>query len=298
VRGALRVYQAGSWGARALPGPAATALGAILGPTLAALLPERRRMVERHQRRAHDGELSGRRLKRAVNHAFNSYARYWIESFRLPGLSPAKLEAGMSYEGIHHLDEALAGGKGAILALPHLGGWDWGGAWMGSVGYPMTVVVEPLEPPEVFEWFAAFRRSLGLTIVPLGHAAGPAVLRALGANHPVGLLCDRDLQGAGVPVEFFGEQTTMPAGPVTLALRTGAPLLPTAVYFEGSQGHRGVIRPPIPLDRQGRLRDDVARGTQQLAGALEGLIRAAPDQWHLMQPNWPSDTPPPEGSTS
>jgi KDO2-lipid IV(A) lauroyltransferase len=247
-------------------------------------------MVERHQRRAHAGELGEADLKRAVHGAFNSYARYWIESFRLPGLSPAKLEAGMSYEGMNHLDEALAGGKGAIMALPHLGGWDWGGAWMGSVGYPMTVVVEPLEPPEVFEWFADFRRSLGLTIVPLGHDAGPAVLRALGANQPVGLLCDRDLHGDGVPVEFFGEQTTLPAGPVTIALRTGAPLLPTAVYFEGSEGHRGVIRPPLPLVRQGRLRADVAIGTQQLAGALEELIRAAPEQWHLMQPNWPSDT--------
>ena len=103
-------------------------------------------------------------------------------------------------------------------------------------------------------------------------------------------LCDRDLHGDGVPVEFFGEETTLPAGPVTLALRTGAPLLPTAVYFQGSEGHLGVIRPPLALERQGRLRADVARGTQQLAGALEELIRAAPEQWHLMQPNWPSDS--------
>jgi KDO2-lipid IV(A) lauroyltransferase len=60
------------------------------------------------------------------------------------------------------------------------------------------------------------------------------------------------------------------------------------VYFEGS-GHHGVVRPPIPTDRRGSLRDDVARITQALAHDFEALIRRAPEQWHLMQPNWPSD---------
>ena len=73
-----------------------------------------------------------------------------------------------------------------------------------------------------------------------------------------------------------------------LALRTGAPLLPTAIYDRG-RTHHGVVRPPIPVARQGSFRADVARITQALAAELEVLIRAAPEQWHLMQPNWPSD---------
>jgi KDO2-lipid IV(A) lauroyltransferase len=153
----------------------------------------------------------------------------------------------------------------------------------------MTVVVEPLEPAEVFEWFAEFRRSLGMTIVPLGPNAGSAVLKALRANQLVGLLCDRDIGGGGVDVDFFGERTTLPAGPATLALRTGAPLLPTAVYFDDHGRHRGVVRPAIDLTRQGSLREDVARITQLVAHELEVLIRAAPEQWHVFQPNWPSD---------
>jgi KDO2-lipid IV(A) lauroyltransferase len=103
------------------------------------------------------------------------------------------------------------------------------------------------------------------------------------------LLCDRDLTGDGIEVEFFGERTTLPAGPATLALRTGAALLPTAVYFRPRGGHHAVVLPPIPTQREGRLRDDVARATQDLAHRFEELIRAAPEQWHLMQPNWPSD---------
>ena len=100
-------------------------------------------------------------------------------------------------------------------------------------------------------------------------------------------MCDRDITGKGIPVDFFGSPTTLPAGPATLALRTGAALLPTAVYFEDNGQHRGVVRPPIPTGRSGKLRDDVTVATQRLANELEHLISVAPEQWHVFQPNWP-----------
>jgi phosphatidylinositol dimannoside acyltransferase len=286
----FNAYRAGSTLARALPGPVALLgsrwIGAVLGPTMRT----RRAMVERHLRRVHGPGLRGLALQRAVQQTFDSYARYWVESFRLPDLGPDELDAGMTvYEGYEHIEAAIAGGHGAILCLPHLGGWDFGGAWLANRGYPITVVVEPLQPPELLEWFADLRRSLGLTVVPLGPAVGPVVIKALARNEVVALLCDRDLTGVGPEVRFFGERTRLPAGPATLGLRTGAPMLPTAVYFDGDRGHRGVVRPPIPAERQGRLRDDVARVTQALARELETLIRAEPSQWHLLQPNWPSD---------
>ena len=112
---------------------------------------------------------------------------------------------------------------------------------------------------------------------------------ALAANHVVCLLCDRDLTRTGTPVTFFGEGTTLPSGPAVLALRTGAPLLPAAVYFRGRGDHLGIIRPTIDTTRTGRLRHDVGRVTADLAAELESLIRRAPMQWHLFQPNWPSD---------
>jgi KDO2-lipid IV(A) lauroyltransferase len=141
----------------------------------------------------------------------------------------------------------------------------------------------------LFEFFVEFRRELGMNIVPLGPDAGSEILKALNSNHVVCLLADRDIIGDGVELEFFGETTTIPAGPATLALRTGAALIPCAVYFEGRTGHHAVVEPPLKVVREGRLRDDVRRVTIDLAGRLEGLIRQAPEQWHLQQPNWPSD---------
>src|SRR4029079_10197843 len=176
-----------------------------------------------------------------------------------------------------------------ILALPHLGGWEWAAAWMAAQGHRMLAVVEPLQPPELLDWFARQREAIGLEVVPIGPDVSRVVLRALRDNRIVCLLSDRDLTGDGVEVEFFGERTTLPAGPATLALRTGAALLPVAVYFGPGRTHHGVLRPAIPTERQGGLRDDIARLTQLLAHEFEFLIRAAPAQWHLLQPNWPSD---------
>jgi lauroyl/myristoyl acyltransferase len=275
-------YRGASAVARGLPEPVAERVAAVAGRVAAQALPGRRTMVERHLRRTTGAPRDARPV-------FASYARYWLESFRLPDLSPAELDARMRTEGLEHLDTALADGNGVIMALPHLGGWDFGGAWFGSQGYKATVVVEPLEPPELFDWFARFRERFGLTVVPLGPEAGTAVLRILKAGGIAGLVCDRDILGTGVEVEFFGERTTLPSGPATLALRTGAAILPTAVYFEGRHGHLGVVRPPLDCTRTGSFRDDVARITQALACELEDFIRQAPEQWHLLQPNWPSD---------
>lgn len=286
---ALRAFRVGSTLARALPRSASEAVAVGLGAAAVPLLGERRAQVERNLRRVHGADLRGARLWRGVQQTIASYGRYWVESFRLPGTSPAALDAGIVVEGWDHVTDALDKGNGVILALPHLGGWEWAGFWVAEVKQqPITVVVEALEPADVYDWFVELREALGMHVVPLGPEVASRVLAALRDNHIVCLLSDRDIGGNGVEVDFFGERTTLPAGPATLALRTGAPVLPSAVYFEGPR-HRAIVRPPLDLTRTGRLRDDVARVTQDLAAELETLIRRAPEQWHLLQPNWPSD---------
>jgi KDO2-lipid IV(A) lauroyltransferase len=143
-----------------------------------------------------------------------------------------------------------------------------------------------LEPPELFAWFRSKRESIGIEIEPLDDRAGMVLLSTLRAGGVVGLLCDRDLQQNGIPVEFFGETVTMPAGPATLAMRTGATLVAAACYTGPGDGHHAVVSPPIDCSRQGKLRDDVARTTQLVARELEWLIRRAPEQWHVLQPRF------------
>ncbi len=233
-----------------------------------------------------------------VDEAFASYARYWAESLRLPGLTVAEVSAGITYEGFCHLEASETAGRGTILALPHLGGWEWAGTHLALTGHQVSVVVERLEPADLFDWFVGFRERLGMHVIPAGQDAASRSNAALTANHLLCLLSDRLLPGtSGVEVEFFGERTSLPAGPAMLALRTGAALLPAAVYFEArTDGHKGVVLPPIDTSRTGRMREDVQRVTQDMAAAFEELIRRAPTQWHLLQPNWPSDHLSPDGA--
>lgn len=262
----------------------------VAGTAAIPLAGDRRVQVERNLRRVHGADFGGIAMQTAVVETFVSYARYYVESFRLPGTRPEVLDAGLHFDGWEELRAARdAGGKGVIVAMPHLGPWEWAGFWAATVmEVPVTVVVEALDPPDLYEWFKELRESFGLHVVPLDSHVSTAVLAALRQNHLLVLLSDRHVSGSGAEVEFFGERTTLPAGPATLALRTGAKLFPTAVYHEGG-GRHGIIRPALDTTRRGKLRDDVARVTQSLAVELEWLIRRAPEQWHLLQPNWPSD---------
>ena len=81
-----------------------------------------------------------------------------MESFRLPTL-PARTVARGFRTGASVTSRVAAAGKGTVLALPHLGGWEWAGRWMVDQGYELTVVVEPVEPPELFEWFVELREA-------------------------------------------------------------------------------------------------------------------------------------------
>ena len=281
-------YRGASAVARLLPGRVVDVGAPGLADLMARRPSERRAMVERHQRRV-DPSLTGTDLDERVREVYRSYGRYYGESFRLPTISPAELDARMSYEGYEHILQARENGFGPLVVMPHLGSWEWSAYWLTRVEQtPVTAVVERIEPPALFDWFVDYRESIGMEIVPLGPDAGRSVVHAVKQRHAIALLCDRDIGRSGVEVSFFGETTTLPSGPAVLALRTGAPLLPTAIYDRG-RTHHGVVRPPIPVAREGSFRADVARITQALAAELEVLIRAAPEQWHLMQPNWPSD---------
>jgi KDO2-lipid IV(A) lauroyltransferase len=284
-RAVTAAYRGSARVAAHVPPRPAAALGAGLGRVVAVVSPARRRLVARHQARA-----TGRPpTRRELANCFASYGRYWVETFQLPSWTRADLDGRFRADGMEHLAAATAGGRGAIFALPHLGSWEVAGRWVSGQGYRLTVVVEPLEPPELFAWFIGLRRAMGLEVVPLGPDVPARARDALADGRVLCLVADRDLTGTGVEVEFLGERTRLPAGPALMALRHDVEILPVGTYTEPRGRHHSVIHPAIDRARRGRLADDVARITQDLARAFEDIIRREPSQWHLQQPNWPSD---------
>jgi KDO2-lipid IV(A) lauroyltransferase len=217
-----------------------------------------------------------------------SYARYWREAFRLPTMNQAALAERLDrvFIGAEKFDAALAGGRGAVMALPHSGNWDMAGVWLAQKYGTFTTVAERLKPESLYDRFIAYRESLGFEVLPLTGGERPpmeVLAERLEANRFVCLMADRDLTRSGVQVDFFGEPTRLPAGPARLALETGAPLHPAHVYYDGDDC---VVQIDDALDTSS---GDVGVITQALADRFAVNIAAHPQDWHMLQPQWLAD---------
>lgn len=271
-----------------LPEPVMRRGGEALGAAGARLAGNRAALVRRHLTRVL-GDVPD--LDRRVRKMFMSYGRYWAEVFWVRPRRKAAILAHAQVLGHEHLRAAQARGKGIILALPHLGNWEAAGAKAEEIGIPVLAVAEALPNQRLVDWFLDVRKQLGIdvAIAGRGRRVSEQLLRTLKSGGTIALLSDRDLTGRGIEVEFFGERTTIPSGPVTLADRTGAALLPVGCYFNEGRGHSFEVFPAVAMPEVDDKGARIAEAAQEFAHVMEDVIRKAPEQWHLFQPNWPSD---------
>jgi KDO2-lipid IV(A) lauroyltransferase len=215
-----------------------------------------------------------------------SYARYWLEVFLLPVIGRDRILADMRATGEEETAFAhLAAGRGVIFALPHMGNWEHAGAWIVARGADsLTTVAERLRPESVYDKFVAFRESLGMEVLPATGGIGRfgVLAQRLRAGRLVCLLADRDVTGAGIEVEFFGEKARMMGGPAALAVQTGAALMPVTLWYEGECWGAHIYE-EIQVPGEGSRQEKIAAMTQQLATVFEGGIRAHPEDWHMLQ---------------
>lgn len=225
-----------------------------------------------------------------IRDSFRSYARYWREAFRLPSMDREAVAAEMdrTISGVENIDEALALGRGVVVALPHAANWDLGGTWLARRYGGFATVAERLKPEKLYQRFLDFREGLGFTIFP--HQGGPvppleALEDYLSGNGIVCLPGERDLRRTGVPVTFFGARTRMPAGAAKLAVETGAPLLVAEFWYPDEDTMRVRISPPIDVS------GGVESGVQAMADKFAEGIARHPADWHMLQPLWLEDLP-------
>lgn len=223
-----------------------------------------------------------------IKAAVKSYARYWREAFRLPSMNlPAVADRlDKVFIGAEYFAEAHRAGRGAVMALPHSGNWDMAGVWLAQNYGRFATVAERLKPESLYDRFIEFRESLGFEVLPATGGDRPpmeVLAERLRDNVFVCLMADRDLSRSGVPVQFFGEPTRLPAGPAKLAIETGAPLHPAHVYYDGKDC---VVRIDPALDTSS---GDIGVITQALADRFAINIAAHPQDWHMLQPLWLAD---------
>ncbi|MQY28949.1 Phosphatidylinositol mannoside acyltransferase [Nocardia sp. RB56] len=227
-----------------------------------------------------------------ITASMRSYARYWREAFRLPSMDHAAITAPdrmPPVQNIERLDVALAAGRGGIFVLPHSGNWDMAGLWLVQHYGTFSTVAERLRPESLFRRFVSYRESLGFEVFPLTGGEQPPfaqLAERLRANQVICLLGERDLTGKGVPVNFFGERTWMPAGAAKLAVDTGAALLPVHAWFTEVDDREGWA---VKVDPEVDVSGGIEAATQTLADRFAANIAEHPADWHMLQPLWESD---------
>ncbi|MFJ5231573.1 phosphatidylinositol mannoside acyltransferase [Kitasatospora sp. NPDC088391] len=287
-------YAAGWAGLKHLPEPVARGLFQALADQAWRRRGKGVRQLEANLARVHP-DADAARLRELSRAGMRSYLRYWMESFRLPTWSRERIAGAVTVKNIEELNAAMAAGRGAVLALPHMANWDLAGAWIASAGgFPFTTVAERLKPESLFDRFVAYRESLGMEVLALTGSDVSVIgtlARRLREGKLVCLVGDRDLSAAGLRVDFFGEPTRMPAGPAALAQRTGAALFPVSLWYDGAV-LRAEVHPEVRPSGEGTRQEQTAAMTQAMADVWAVAIREHSVDWHMLQKLWLADLTP------
>lgn len=226
------------------------------------------------------------RLDWAVRGVFRTVALNYFELFRLPTLDARALAARVSIHHVERLSDALRRGAGVVVVTAHLGPFDAVTQLAVLLRLPVMIPVEPIEPPVLRELVTRLRASQGVRVVPLGTAAVREAVRTLRSGGIVTLALDRDVLGDGQPLPFFGREATFQEGPVMLAARTGAVILPIFALREGLDRSTVLIEEPVPLVYDDRGAVDTQATLRAVVAVLERVIAAHPDQWLVFAPVW------------
>lgn len=220
---------------------------------------------------------------RVARRAFENYTRMLADFLLIGSLQPAEVRDMIQLDGREHADAALARGRGAILALPHMGSWDFAGALAAIWGYRIAAVAEAF-PGSLNEAVVETRSAHGLEVIPLNRTAVRTINRVLDDNGLVALACDLP-RGPGIDVRFFGKRAVVPSGPAAIAWRRGTPIVPLYSRRNGRDRYLVHVDPPIqpPPYVRGRSKEAESELMQQVIGRFESFIRECPDQWYAFR---------------
>jgi len=280
-------YRATSWLLGALPpGPAAAVIG-WLSQLSYLVWPTKRRWSNRNFGHVLGLPPDHPRVRNEALRAYRGYGRYLVELMRLPTRPTDELVArvpSLDVAEVTRLWREAPGGGGLILAVGHVGSNEAVAAAVAHHGMPISVVADDSAFPELFEHLRRQRESWSVTLIPWRNLR--AIFGVLRRREILGLLVDWGYRSDGIPVRMFGSWTALPAGPATLAAKTGSRILPITIRRQRDDTFH--VSWPAPIDVPSSDPAELLRATQALADALASTIAAAPDQWYSFKPMWPA----------
>jgi KDO2-lipid IV(A) lauroyltransferase len=229
-------------------------------------------------------DLSEVELENLLSRAFDSYLRYWCDTFRIQDWSPERIQETVTLTNGHLLIDPMRSGRGVVIALPHSGNWDHAGAYFCSIGIPLVTVAERLKPEALFQKFLEYRNSMGFEVLSLDSRSFVTLMKRAREKRLIALVADRDLSRSGVDVDFFGYPSRMPAGPALLAVKTGIPLVVAHVSYTSSGIH--ITFSEVLVPQEGSESERVSKVVQACADLFARGIAEHPEDWHMLQRIW------------
>ena len=272
-----RVLSARSWETR-------QSWGARLGRVWYRLDNGHRRIARENALRAFP-DWGPERIDRLVRANFEHLGITAAEFLGSSRVSAEEAMARTRIEGGEHLEKALAGGRGALFLVGHLGNWEFGGLSLAARGVPFYAIGKRLSNPVVDREVTAIRERLGGHLIPHRNAVRP-VIKALRGGGTVAVLLDqKPLRREAVPSRFFGLPVATNSGLAILALKTGAPVIPG---FDRREDGAHVVRfgPEIAPPSEGTLEERVRAFTAAFDATIEAAVRACPEQWFWVHRRW------------
>ena len=232
-------------------------------------------------------------VKRLARRIYGSYASFALELMRLP-TRPVDEPLRLLSTGDDHNADFFVGlweqcrseGRGLIAVSGHIGSIEVFAGAFALRGIPTYGLADDTEYPELFDHLTQMRNRWGVSIIPWRNLRD--VFRALRQPAVLGLVVDWGYRPEDIPVRLFGAWTTLPAGPATLAARTGAVILPVVNRRLPDGTYFASHTDPIRLADGSRA--EIARATQAIADALEAMVREDPEQWYTFKPMWPASS--------
>ena len=277
------LYRAGEWVINALPRSVVMPLAAAVGNLAYDVGGPKKALI--HDNLAHPMGLpaTDRRVRRAARRAFRNYAKYLVDMMRIGGLTEDDARRLVSVANLEILDLARAEGKGVLLCTAHVGGMDLIAPRLKVEGESMHVVADDTTYGRLFDHLAAARARQHIFVIGWRNLRG--MFKVLRENGNLVLFCDGGYRRGDVPVELFGEATTLPIGPATLSAKTGAPMLTVAA--RRTDDDRFVTRGLPLIHCRSTEPSEIHRATQAVADELASVIADEPGQWYMFRPVWP-----------
>lgn len=227
-------------------------------------------------------QKSEKEISKIRKEVFRNFAKYLVDFFRFSKLNSTNIIKLVKVENLNFIDQALAKGKGAVLATAHIGNWELGGVTMGLLGYPIWAVALPHKDSRVDQYFNHQRTSKRLMTIPFGKAAKQC-LKVLSHNSLLALAGDREFASGGVRVDFFGRQTNFPKGPAAFSIITGSPIIPGFTIRNKDDSFTLIFEKPIEFKASKNREGDIKELTMKYKSVIERYILRYPEQWYMFK---------------